>query len=91
MTALLRRMANYASFTLLLASAALAQTSSLEGDVRDEKGEPIAVLIDLKKNPEIWEDFHDLMILEKRRNEPSIPAEEVYAKLEKKRKVAVER
>ncbi len=37
----------------------------------DEKGEPIAVLIDLKKNPEVWEDFHDLMILEKRRDEPA--------------------
>jgi hypothetical protein len=57
----------------------------------DENGEPIAVLIDLKKNPEIWEDFHDLMILENRRGEPAIPAEEVYAKLKKKRKVAVNR
>jgi hypothetical protein len=52
----------------------------------DEEGEPIAVLIDLKKNPEIWEDFHDIMILEKRRGEPSESAEEVKAKLLKKRK-----
>ena len=35
----------------------------------DEHGEPSAVLIDLKKNPEIWEDFRDLMIIEKRRDE----------------------
>ncbi len=41
MTAVLRRMATYASFTLLLAGAALAQTSSLEGDVRGEDGEPL--------------------------------------------------
>jgi hypothetical protein len=55
----------------------------------DEQGEPIAVLIDLKKNQEIWEDFRDIMILEKRRNEPSIPAEEVHARLRKKRKLPV--
>ena len=53
----------------------------------DEDGEPIAVLIDLKKNPEIWEDFRDLMIIEKRRGEPNVPAEVVYAKLEKRRKI----
>lgn len=57
----------------------------------DEKGEPIAVLIDLKKNPEIWEDFRDRMIIEKRRNEPSIPAEEVFARLRKKRKAVAKR
>jgi hypothetical protein len=52
----------------------------------DEQGEPTAVLIDLKKNPEVWEDFRDIMILEKRRGEPSETAEEVKAKLLKKRK-----
>jgi hypothetical protein len=57
----------------------------------DEKGEPIAVLIDLKKNPEVWEDFRDIMILEKRRGEAPIPAEEVFAKLQKKRKAAAKR
>jgi hypothetical protein len=57
----------------------------------DDKGEPIAVLIDLKKNPEIWEDFRDIMILEKRRGEPSLPAEEVFARIDKKRKAAVKR
>ena len=57
----------------------------------DEHGEPTAVLIDLKKNPEIWEDFRDLMIIEERRNEPSIPAEEVHAKLKKRRKLAAQR
>jgi hypothetical protein len=55
----------------------------------DEKAEPIAVLIDLKKNPEVWEDFRDIRILEKRRGEPSIPAEEVHAKLQKKRKATL--
>jgi hypothetical protein len=51
----------------------------------DENGEPTAVLIDLKKNPEVWEEFQD-MILEKRQHEPHVSAEEVHAKLQKKRK-----
>jgi tetratricopeptide (TPR) repeat protein len=41
MTKVLRKVAGLASFTLLLAGAALAQTSSLEGDVKGEDGEPI--------------------------------------------------
>ena len=41
MTVVLRRMANLASFTLLLAGVAVAQTSSLEGDVKGEDGEPM--------------------------------------------------
>ena len=55
----------------------------------DEQGEPIAVLIDLKKNPEVWEDFRDLMILEKRRNAPRESAAEVREKLLKKRRTGV--
>jgi hypothetical protein len=51
----------------------------------DERGEPIAVLIDLKKNPGVWEDFRDLMILQKRRHAPRESAEEVKAKLLTKR------
>ena len=51
----------------------------------DASGEPIAVMIDLKKNPEVWEDFRDIMILEKRRGAPRESSEEVKAKLLKKR------
>ena len=57
----------------------------------DEQGEPIAVMIDLKKNPEVWEDFRDLMIIEKRRNAPRESADEVKAKLFKKRKDVVKK
>jgi hypothetical protein len=57
----------------------------------DEEGEPTAVLIDLKKNPEIWEDFRDLMIIEERRDEPRIDADEVHKRLKKRRKLAVQR
>ena len=49
----------------------------------DRIGEPIAVLIDLKKNPEVWEDFHDLKTLEERRNEPTRSLEEVEKRLRK--------
>jgi len=52
----------------------------------DEKGIPEAVLIDLKKNREIWEDFEDLLVAEERRNEPRESLAEVDALLAKKRK-----
>ena len=52
----------------------------------DDKGRPKAVMIDLKKNAELWEDFRDLMILEQRRKEPRHSAEEVEARLRKRRK-----
>ncbi len=51
--------------------------------VIDAKGRPKAVLIDLKKNRRLWEDFQDLMISEQRRKEPHIPLEEVIAGLRK--------
>jgi hypothetical protein len=52
----------------------------------DKDGEPKAVLIDLKKNGELWEDFQDLLVAEQRRHEPRIPFEQVKADLERKRK-----
>jgi len=51
--------------------------------VVDSKGEPQAVLIDLKKNRRLWEDFQDLMILQKRRREPRVSLEEVEDRLRK--------
>ena len=56
--------------------------------VVDEKGEPQAVLIDLKKNRRLWEDFQDLMISASRRHEKRIPWEEVKAKLPKRKRTA---
>jgi hypothetical protein len=53
----------------------------------DDKGEPIAVLIDLKKNPEVWEDFYDFMTLDERRKEPTVSAEEVEKRLRKRGKI----
>ena len=36
----------------------------------DENGQKTAVLIDLKKHGEMWEDFYDRAVAEARRKEP---------------------
>jgi hypothetical protein len=51
----------------------------------DKSGEPRAVLIDLRVNGELWEDFQDLLAAEQRRPEPRYSLEEVKASLHKKR------
>ena len=45
---------------------------SMEGIqfVVDDKGKKIAVLIDLKKYGELWEDFYDCLIARLRADEP---------------------
>ena len=52
----------------------------------DKRGNPQAVLIDLKKNRKLWEDFQDLVIADERRNAPRETLEQVKAILKKKRK-----
>jgi hypothetical protein len=47
--------------------------------VKDEKDKKVAVLIDLKEHGEIWEDFYDILIAEKRKNEETFTLEEVKA------------
>ena len=47
------------------------------------KGEPQAVLIDLKKHGRLWEDFQDLLVCQQRRKEPRETLEAVMARLEK--------
>ena len=47
------------------------------------KGEPQAVLIDLKKYRRLWEDFQDLLISQERRKEPRETLEAVMARLKK--------
>jgi len=54
----------------------------------DKEGEPELVLIEVKKNPELWEDIHDILIARERLKEPRIPAAEVEAELRKKGKIA---
>jgi len=54
--------------------------------VVDEGGEPTAVLIDLKANSELWEDFYDRALAESRRAEPRETFESGRAKLAKRRR-----
>ena len=52
----------------------------------DKEGKPQAVLIDLKRNRQLWEDFQDLMVAKKRLREPRESFKEVKAMLKKQRK-----
>ncbi len=50
----------------------------------DDNGDKTAVLIDLKKHRQLWEDFYDLMIIEARRDEPRVDWLTVKQRLLKK-------
>jgi hypothetical protein len=52
----------------------------------DKKGKAQAVLIDLKKNRQLWEDFQDLMIARQRLHEPREGLDQVKAMLKKNQK-----
>ncbi len=54
----------------------------------DEHGEPAVILIDLKKNPELWENFCDLMLSEKRQGKRSYSSAEVKEYLRKHGKLS---
>jgi hypothetical protein len=58
--------------------------------VTDEKGQRVAVLIDLKKHRELWEDIEDLLVSRSRRHEKRVPLEKVKAGLVKSGKLARE-
>lgn len=49
--------------------------------VTDEEGRKVAVQIDLRVHAELWEEIEDVLVSKSRRNEESIPLEEVEAKL----------
>jgi hypothetical protein len=50
----------------------------------DDKGEPQAVVLDLKKHGRLWEDFQDLLVAQQRRKEPRVSWADVKARLRKK-------
>ena len=52
--------------------------------VVDDKGEPEAVLIDLKKHGKVWEDFQDLLVSQQRRHELRKSLAKIKADLSKK-------
>jgi hypothetical protein len=47
----------------------------------DDDGERTAVLIDLKKNAQLWEDFYDFAIAKSRAKEPRESLESVKRRL----------
>lgn len=49
--------------------------------VMDDKGEKTAVLIDLKKHGEVWEDFCDVALANKRKYEPRESLESVKKRI----------
>jgi hypothetical protein len=50
----------------------------------DGQGEKTAVLIDLKKNADLWEDFYDRALAEGRLKEPRESLESVKKKLKRR-------
>ena len=54
----------------------------------DDKGEPTAVLIDLKKNSRLWEDIVDILEARKREKERPVPLDKVKEDFRRKRKVS---
>jgi hypothetical protein len=50
--------------------------------VIDENGERSAVLIDLKENEELWEDFYDSYVAREREAEPRESIAEVRQRLQ---------
>ena len=47
----------------------------------DDRGNKSAVLIDLKKNSELWEDFYDRAVARSREREPRESLKSVKARL----------
>lgn len=47
----------------------------------DDRGNKSAVLIDLKKNGELWEDFYDRAVAQSREHEPRESLASVKARL----------
>ena len=50
----------------------------------DESGQKTAVLIDLKKHGEIWEDFYDRAVADARKKEPREPIATVRKRIAKR-------
>lgn len=51
--------------------------------VTDDKNRKVAVQIDLKEYGELWEDIQDILIAESRKDEQTVPWEQVKEELKK--------
>jgi hypothetical protein len=49
----------------------------------DEKGEKKEVVIPIEEYEDLLEDLHDLAVIAERRDEPTVPLEEIIEKLKK--------
>ncbi|OFW12147.1 MAG: hypothetical protein A3H27_10875 [Acidobacteria bacterium RIFCSPLOWO2_02_FULL_59_13] len=52
--------------------------------VVDERGQKTAVMIDLRRHSELWEDFSDAAVARQRQNEPRETLESVKARLRRR-------
>ncbi len=55
--------------------------------ITDDRGKKSAVVIDLEKHGELWEDFYDSLMARKRASEPRESLESVKQRLRKQRKL----
>ena len=55
--------------------------------ITDEAGQKTAVVIDLKKHKDLWEDLQDVLVSRSRRHEKRIPLAAVKADLIKRGKL----
>ena len=56
--------------------------------VVNELGEKTAVVIDLKKHSEVWEDFYDASVVRQRQDEPRETLESVKRRLRRRGKLS---
>jgi len=56
--------------------------------VTDQKGERVAVQLDLRLHADLWEEIEDVLVSESRRDEDSIPLEQIKAKLVQRGKLS---
>lgn len=49
--------------------------------VTNDKGEKVAVQIDLGRHGELWQDFYDALTIEERRDDERVPLSEVKKRL----------
>lgn len=55
--------------------------------VTDQRGRKVAVMIDLRKHRELWEDFYDRLIARARADEPRERLDQVKERLRKRGKL----
>jgi hypothetical protein len=56
--------------------------------VTDQKGKRVVVQLDLRLHADLWEEIEDVLVSESRRDEESIPLEQVEAKLSQRGKLS---